>query len=152
MSACVEGEEATAAEPPSLSCGSSLSASSDATLKLWDTQSGQCTATLRTHKDYIKALAYSPEREVAVSGGLENSIFLWDLNTLANLTSTNTITSRGEGIGEEEERGGEGKGRRGEGKGRRGEGRGGEGENRGVDEEEVDGVVRGEAPLFAGVS
>ena len=108
-----------------------FSASSDATLKLWDTQSGQCTATLRTHKDYIKALAYSPEREVAVSGGLENSIFLWDLNTLANLTSTNnTITSRG-GIGEEEERGGEGKGRR-------GEGRGGEGENKGVDEEEVD--------------
>ena len=84
-----------------------FSASSDATLKLWDTQSGQCTATLRTHKDYIKALAYSPEREVAVSGGLENSIFLWDLSTLANLTSTNnTITSRGEGIGEEEERGG----------------------------------------------
>ena len=108
-----------------------FSASSDATLKLWDTQSGQCPATLRTHKDYIKALAYSPEREVAVSGGLENSILLWDLNTLANLTSTNnTITSRG-GIGEEEERGGEGKGRR-------GEGRGGEGENKGVDEEEVD--------------
>ena len=108
-----------------------FSASSDATLKLWDTQSGQCTATLRTHKDYIKALAYSPEREVAVSGGLENSIFLWDLNTLANLTSTNnTITSRGRG------------------RVRRG------GENRGVNEEEVDGVGRrrGEAPLFARVS
>ena len=44
-----------------------FSASSDATLKLWDTQSGQCTVALRTHKDYIKALAYSPEREVAVS-------------------------------------------------------------------------------------
>ena len=104
-----------------------FSASSDATLKLWDTQSGQCTATLRTHKDYIKALAYSPEREVGVSGGLENSIFLWDLNPLANLTSTNnTITSRGEGIGEEEERGGEGKGeeRGGEGRGREGRGRG----------------------------
>ena len=98
-----------------------FSASSDATLKLWDTQSGQCTATLRTHKDCIKALAYSPEREVAVSGGLENSIFLWDLNTLANLTSTNnTITSRGEekvggGIGEEEEREGKWMRRRGTG-------------------------------------
>ena len=60
-----------------------FSASSDATLKLWDTQSGQCTAILRTRKDYIKPLAYSPEREVAVSGGLENNIFLWDLNALA---------------------------------------------------------------------
>ena len=110
-----------------------FSASSDATLKLWDTQSGQCTATLRTHKDYIKALAYSPEREVAVSGGLENSIFLWDLNTLANLTSPTTPSLVWGG----EERG-----------------TGWEGENRGVDEEEVDGVGRrrGEAPLFAGVS
>ena len=70
-------------------------------------------------------------------GGLENSIFLWDLNTLANLTSTNnTITSRREGIGEEEERGGEGKRRRGEGRERGGEGKGRGGENRGVDEEE----------------
>ena len=103
-----------------------FSASSDATLKLWDTQSGQCTATLRTHKDYIKALAYSPEREVAVSGGLENSIFLWDLNTLANLTSTNnTITSRGREKGEE--------GKIGEWMRRRGMGWGGE--ERGVDEE-----------------
>ena len=107
-----------------------FSASSDATLKLWDTQSGQCMATLWTHKDYIKALAYSPEREVAVSGGLENSFFLWDLNTLSNLTSTNnTIISRG-GIGEEEKKGGEGKGRRGEGRERGGEGRGGKGEER----------------------
>ena len=92
-----------------------FSASSDATLKLWDTQSGQCTATLQ---DYIKALAYSPEREVAVSGGLVNSIFLWDLNTLANLTSTNnTITSRGRGKG--------GEGRIGEWMRRRGMGWGG---------------------------
>ena len=100
---------------------------SASSLKLWDTQSGQCTATLQTHKDYIKALAYSPEREVAVSGGLENSIFLWDLNTLANLTSTNcTITSRGEGKG-------------------RGV------ENRGVDEEEGDGVGRRRGEGWGGV-
>ena len=120
-----------------------FSASSDATLKLWDTQSGQCTATLRTHKDYIKALAYSPEREVAVSGGLENSIFLWDLNTLANLTSTNnTITSKGRG------KGGEwriGEWMRRSGMGWRGGGRRGGAGWGGVSR-------RGEAPLFAGVS
>ena len=91
-----------------------FSASSDATLKLWDTQSGQCTATLRTHKDYIKALAYSPEREVAVSGGLENSIFLWDLNTLANLTPPTTPSLVGGGY-----------------RGRGGERRGGKGEEKG---------------------
>ena len=71
-----------------------FSASSDATLKLWDAQNGQCMATLRTHKDYIKALAYSPVTNTVVSAGLENSIFMWDLGALVNLTAANnTITS-----------------------------------------------------------
>ena len=71
-----------------------FSAASDATLKLWDAQTGQCTATLRTHKDYIKALAYSPVTNMVVSAGLEHSIFMWDLGALVNLTAANnTITS-----------------------------------------------------------
>jgi WD repeat-containing protein 48 len=71
-----------------------FSASSDATLKLWDAQTGQCTATLRTHKDYIKALAYSPVTNMVVSAGLEHSIFMWDLGALVNLTAANnTITT-----------------------------------------------------------
>lgn len=51
-------------------------------------------STLRTHKDYVKALAYAKDREQVASAGLDKSIFLWDVNTLTALTaSNNTVTS-----------------------------------------------------------
>lgn len=71
-----------------------LSASSDTTLKVWNVASGTCLSTLKNHKDYVRCLAYSCAREIAASAGLDKSITLWDVNTLAELTSSNnTITS-----------------------------------------------------------
>ncbi|XP_065897763.1 WD repeat-containing protein 48-like isoform X2 [Dysidea avara] len=71
-----------------------MSASSDTTLKMWDTQRALCLSTLRTHKDYVKALAYAPDVNKVVSGGLDRQIYLWDITTLTNLTATNnTITT-----------------------------------------------------------
>lgn len=52
-------------------------------------------STLRTHKDYVKALAYAKDREQVASAGLDKAIFLWDVNTLTALTaSNNTVTSK----------------------------------------------------------
>jgi len=52
-------------------------------------------STLRTHKDYVKALAYAADKELVASGGLDKQIFLWDVNTLTALTATNnTVTSK----------------------------------------------------------
>lgn len=54
-------------------------------------------STLRTHKDYVKALAYAKDREQVASAGLDKLIFLWDVNTLTALTaSNNTVTSKEE--------------------------------------------------------
>jgi len=51
-------------------------------------------STLRTHKDYVKALAYASSKELVASGGLDRQIFLWDVNTLTALTATNnTVTT-----------------------------------------------------------
>ena len=72
-----------------------LSASSDTTVKVWDSERSFCMSTLRTHKDYVKALAYASHRELVASGGLDRQIFLWDVNTLTALTATNnTVTSK----------------------------------------------------------
>ena len=72
-----------------------MSASSDTTLKMWDCRRGLCLSTLRTHKDYVKALAYASDVDKVVSGGLDRQIYLWDIATLNNLTATNnTITSK----------------------------------------------------------
>ena len=49
---------------------------------------------LRTHKDYVKALAYAKDREQVASAGLDKAIFLWDVTTLTALTaSNNTVTT-----------------------------------------------------------
>ncbi|XP_058951247.2 WD repeat-containing protein 48-like isoform X2 [Pocillopora verrucosa] len=71
-----------------------LSASSDTTVKVWDSGRSFCMSTLRTHKDYVKALAYASQKELVASGGLDRQIFLWDVNTLTALTATNnTVTT-----------------------------------------------------------
>jgi len=79
-----------------LSCNGKilLSASSDTTVKVWNAHRGFCMSTLRTHKDYVKTLAYASHKEQVASGGLDKQIFVWDVNTLTALTSTrNTVTA-----------------------------------------------------------
>ncbi|XP_014262555.1 WD repeat-containing protein 48 [Cimex lectularius] len=79
-----------------LCCGGRnlISASSDTTVKVWNAHKGFCMSTLRTHKDYVRALAYAKDIEQVASAGLDRSIFLWDVNTLTTLTaSNNTVTT-----------------------------------------------------------
>lgn len=71
-----------------------ISASSDTTVKVWNAHKGFCMSTLRTHKDYLKALAYAKDKEQVASAGLDKAVFLWDVNTLTALTaSNNTVTT-----------------------------------------------------------
>lgn len=71
-----------------------ISASSDMTVKVWNAHKGFCMSTLRTHKDYVKVLAYARDKEQVASAGFDRAIFLWDVNTLTALTaSNNTVTS-----------------------------------------------------------
>ena len=71
-----------------------ISASSDTTVKVWNAHKGFCMSTLRTHKDYVKALAYAKDKEQVASAGLDKTIFLWDVQTLTALTaSNNTVTT-----------------------------------------------------------
>ncbi|VDP28367.1 unnamed protein product [Soboliphyme baturini] len=79
-----------------LCCGGRhlISASSDTTVKVWNAHKGFCMSTLRTHKDYVKALAYAKEKEHVASAGFDHAIFLWDVNTLTALTAlNNTVTT-----------------------------------------------------------
>lgn len=78
-----------------LCCGGRnlISASSDTTVKVWNAHKGFCMSTLRTHKDYVKALAYAKDREQVASAGLDRAIFLWDINTLTALTASNNVVT-----------------------------------------------------------
>ncbi|KAA3676222.1 WD repeat-containing protein 48 [Paragonimus westermani] len=71
-----------------------ISASNDTTVKVWNASKGFCMSTLRTHKDYVRVLAYAKHREEVASAGLDHAIFLWDVRTLTALTPTNnTVTT-----------------------------------------------------------
>uniref|UniRef100_A0A5K3F747 WD_REPEATS_REGION domain-containing protein n=1 Tax=Mesocestoides corti TaxID=53468 RepID=A0A5K3F747_MESCO len=71
-----------------------ISASNDTTVKVWNARTGFCMSTLPTHKDYVLVLAYAQHREEVASAGLDHAIFLWDVNTLRNLTpKNNTVTT-----------------------------------------------------------
>ena len=70
-----------------------ISASSDTTVKVWNVHKAFCMSTLRTHKDYVKALAYAKDRKQVASAGLDRAIFLWDINTLTALTASNNVVT-----------------------------------------------------------
>ncbi|VDN07225.1 unnamed protein product [Thelazia callipaeda] len=79
-----------------LCCGGRnlISASSDTTVKVWNAQKGFCMSTLRTHRDYVRALAYACDIEMVASGGFDQLIYLWDVATLTKLTAlNNTVTT-----------------------------------------------------------
>jgi WD40 repeat protein len=58
------------------------SASSDTTVKVWNSTKGSLISTLRLHKDYVKCLSYASERgDLIASAGFDKNIFIWDINT-----------------------------------------------------------------------
>ena len=39
------------------------------------------------HKDYVKCLAYSKDRDIIASAGFDKTIFIWDAQTALNTSS-----------------------------------------------------------------
>eukprot|EP00287_Rhodomonas_sp_CCMP768_P002079 CAMPEP_0196734602 /NCGR_PEP_ID=MMETSP1091-20130531/13282_1 /TAXON_ID=302021 /ORGANISM="Rhodomonas sp., Strain CCMP768" /LENGTH=729 /DNA_ID=CAMNT_0042078125 /DNA_START=337 /DNA_END=2526 /DNA_ORIENTATION=+ len=58
-----------------------VTASSDTTLKIWNTGNQRVVHTLHEHQDYVKALAYARQTGQLASAGLDRDVLLWDLET-----------------------------------------------------------------------
>ncbi|GAA5822786.1 hypothetical protein JCM11251_004380 [Rhodosporidiobolus azoricus] len=56
-------------------------------IKMWNTETGTCIATLSRHEYPIGAVAWLPDGQGFVSGGMDNKIYFWDLagNVTAHL-------------------------------------------------------------------
>ncbi|CAC5382743.1 WDR48 [Mytilus coruscus] len=65
-----------------LCCGGRtlISASSDTTVKVWNAHKGFCMSTLRTHKDYVKALAYARDKKTTTLTASNNTVTTSSLN------------------------------------------------------------------------
>ncbi|EKX42470.1 hypothetical protein GUITHDRAFT_73823, partial [Guillardia theta CCMP2712] len=55
-----------------------VTASSDTTIKFWNIANETCTATLKEHCDYVKALAYARNAQFLASAGLDRDVYIWD--------------------------------------------------------------------------
>ena len=70
-----------------------FSGSSDTGVKIWDASKGFVMSSLRTHRDYVKKLAYAVDKDIFASGGLDRRIYIWDVCTLKCLTTNNNTVS-----------------------------------------------------------
>ena len=62
-----------------------LSGSRDATLRLWDLETGETLQTLEGHTDGVSAVAVLADGSRALSGSDDHTLRLWDLETGARL-------------------------------------------------------------------
>ena len=54
-----------------------VSGSYDKTLRVWDSATGECTATLEGHTDWVNSVAFSPDGARIVSGSHDTTLREW---------------------------------------------------------------------------
>lgn len=58
-----------------------VTASEDATIKLWDFESGEFERTLKGHTDSVNSIAFSPTGKLLASSSADMTIKLWDFDS-----------------------------------------------------------------------
>lgn len=58
-----------------------ISAGSDCTIRIWDTQNGRCLRTLREHKRFVTDIATSIDSYFAVSASYDSKIKIWEIES-----------------------------------------------------------------------
>jgi WD40 repeat protein/transcriptional regulator with XRE-family HTH domain len=57
------------------------SGSEDQTIRLWDTDTGECIAVLSGHTNWVRSIAFSPDGSLLASGSEDQTVRLWNVNT-----------------------------------------------------------------------
>ncbi|MEE0888922.1 MAG: hypothetical protein U0L57_01780, partial [Bacteroidales bacterium] len=51
----------------------------DATVKIWDANTGECLKTLKEHLDSVWSVAFSPDGTKIISGSADYTIKIWGI-------------------------------------------------------------------------
>ncbi|KAF9297290.1 hypothetical protein BGZ88_010473, partial [Linnemannia elongata] len=70
------------------------SGSSDKTVRLWDTSSGNNIFVMKGHTDSISSIAYAPNGQQFVSGSNDTTVRIWDVSTKESLATLTNHTDR----------------------------------------------------------
>jgi len=73
-----------------------VSGSYDHTVRVWDLETGRCTATLGGHTNFVNAVAVDEAGRRVVSGSHDRTVRVWDLSTgvcIATFTADAEIQS-----------------------------------------------------------
>ena len=57
------------------------SCSNDGTIRLWDTETGDCLSEINGHDSWVWALTFNPSDRILASAGHDGLIKLWDIAT-----------------------------------------------------------------------
>jgi WD40 repeat protein len=57
------------------------SGSGDSTVRLWDVQSGTCTAIFEGHGNWVYSVAFAPDGKTLASGSGDSTVRLWDVQS-----------------------------------------------------------------------
>ena len=68
-----------------------ISGSEDATIRIWDIESGDCTKILGGQKDRVQSVALSNNNEFIVSGSWDRTVRLWNLKTGGHVADVKTF-------------------------------------------------------------
>jgi WD40 repeat protein/class 3 adenylate cyclase len=68
------------------------SPSSDKTIRLWDTETGDCLRTLKGHNGKVISAAFDPQGRTLASGGDDNQVKLWEVASGKSLGSVGKDT------------------------------------------------------------